>query len=216
MQKEKKKFYQRLWFLWLCLIVVPPVGLIILWIFHEKMKKVSQIILSIVFMLWSILYVAALASVIIDTTTNNEKIEVEGEMSQSETKQLIENSNISENETMMSNDSWIREIEEAIQNDIGEGEIITEVRCDNKDLHIYVDFSQCDPSPLTYEELAESRTSSITDRILKFTQYDDFWDIVTVDFGDVGYIRNGKDNIVESEYGRYFEPLNFELITGEI
>ena len=36
------------------------------------------------------------------------------------------------------------------------------------------------------EDLAISRTSSITDAILELTDYDSQWNTITVDFGDVG------------------------------
>ena len=52
MQKEKQKFYQAKWFLWLCLILFPPVGIILIWSIHKEMKSKTKIILSIVFALW--------------------------------------------------------------------------------------------------------------------------------------------------------------------
>ncbi|GLC83032.1 hypothetical protein [Lacrimispora brassicae] len=52
MQKEKKKFYQAKWFLWIWLIFFPPIGLIILWTCHKEMKMKSRVILSVVFALW--------------------------------------------------------------------------------------------------------------------------------------------------------------------
>lgn len=50
--KEKKGFYQRKWFLWICLIVFAPLGIVLLWKVHKSMKKWKKIILSIVFVLW--------------------------------------------------------------------------------------------------------------------------------------------------------------------
>lgn len=56
---EKKKFYQKKWFLWLCLIVLPPVGIILLWTVHKTMKKKTKVILSVVFVLWFIILIGA-------------------------------------------------------------------------------------------------------------------------------------------------------------
>ena len=59
MQTEKKRFYQAKWFLWLWLILFPPVGIVLLWVCHKEMKKVSRIILSVVFVIWFIILMAA-------------------------------------------------------------------------------------------------------------------------------------------------------------
>ena len=67
--KEKKKFYQKKWFLWLCLIVLPPVGIILLWTVHKTMKKKTKVILSVVFTLWFIILIGASNSSS-DTPTN--------------------------------------------------------------------------------------------------------------------------------------------------
>ncbi len=56
---EKKKFYQKKWFLWLCLVIFPPVGIILLWTVHKAMKKITKVILSVVFALWFIILIGA-------------------------------------------------------------------------------------------------------------------------------------------------------------
>jgi len=56
--KEKTRLYQKKWFLWLWLIVFPPVGIILLWTVHKAMKKATKIILSIVFALWFLMLMA--------------------------------------------------------------------------------------------------------------------------------------------------------------
>ena len=55
MQTEKKKFYQVGWFLWLWLILFPPIGIILLWTCHKEKTLKSKIILSIVFAIWFII-----------------------------------------------------------------------------------------------------------------------------------------------------------------
>ena len=106
---------------------------------------------------------------------------------------------------------FVEEVKEVIQGSVGQDEKIIEVKFEEKDLCVYVDFSNVDPSPITIEDLAFSRTSSITDSILELTQYNDLWETITVDFGEFGYVRNGKDNLENNGYGDYFDYANFEL-----
>lgn len=106
-------------------------------------------------------------------------------------------------------EKFIEDIKNAISGAIGEGEFITDVSFANGDLRICVDITQADPSPLTFEDLALSRTSSITDNILGLNEYLDTWTTITVDFGTLGHICNGKDNIADDGYGPYFKSSNF-------
>ena len=93
-----------------------------------------------------------------------------------------------------------------------DNEAITDVALKDKDLCVTVDLSKADPSPLTIEDLAISRTSSITDAILELTDYDSQWNTITVDFGDVGKVVCDKDSIKENEAGgRYFPSEIFTL-----
>ena len=110
-----------------------------------------------------------------------------------------------------STDEFIKEVNGAAENGIGEGESITGVELKNRDLCVYVDLSMIDPAPLTMAQLAESRVSSITDSILEITEYDNLWDTITIDFGDIGKCRNDKSNIGDDGYGRYFISANFKL-----
>ena len=52
MEKQKKKFYRTQWFLWIWLIIFPPIGLVLLWACHKEMKNKSRIILTVVFAIW--------------------------------------------------------------------------------------------------------------------------------------------------------------------
>jgi|GEM_PF-756249 len=96
---------------------------------------------------------------------------------------------------------------ESTADDVGEGEIIDFISFEEDDvLTISVDISATDPSPLTYDLLAESRAGSITDTILEYPEFDDYWTSVVVDFGGYGYYEGTKSMIVENEYGmRYFD-----------
>ena len=94
----------------------------------------------------------------------------------------------------------------------GSSEAVTGVVLDCRDLCVTVDLSKTDPSPFTVEDLAISRTVSITDAILDLADYDSEWDTITVDFGDIGKVVCGKDSIQENEFGgRYFPSADFIL-----
>lgn len=72
--------------------------------------------------------------------------------------------------------------------------------------------SKADPTPLTVEDLAITRTSSITDAILELSNYDSQWNTITVDFGDIGKIVCNKNNVKDNGLGgRYFPSENFTL-----
>lgn len=47
------KFYQKVWFSYLCLFFIPPVGIILLWIVHKEMNKTKKLILTVVFCIWT-------------------------------------------------------------------------------------------------------------------------------------------------------------------
>lgn len=186
--QEKKKFYQAKWFLWLWLIVFPPVGIILLWAVHKGMKKKTKIILSVVFAIWFAILLSATKGGSSDNTTQTGK------------------------DGGMSENTFVEDVKTAIQGDVGENEAIKDVTLENKELCVYVDFSKVDPSPLTIEDLAISRTSSITDTILELKQYDDLWETITVDFGEIGKIKNEKVSLKENEKGgRYFPSEDFKL-----
>jgi len=112
-----------------------------------------------------------------------------------------------------SNDNFLEAARTAAKDGLGDGEAIKKVELENGELCIYVDFSNADPTPFTIDELAVSRTSSITDEILKLKTYDASWDTITVDFGSVGRITNKKSSAQDNGYGgRYFPSSNFKLV----
>ena len=108
---------------------------------------------------------------------------------------------------------FLSEVKTAIQSTISSNdESIINIALNNEDLCITVDLSKANPEPLTMEDLAISRTSSITDAILELTDYDNQWNTITIDFGDVGKITNKKDDVQENDFGgRYFPSENFIL-----
>ena len=112
----------------------------------------------------------------------------------------------------VSADKFVEEVKTVIQGAISsKTETITDVVLENGDLCVYVDFSKADPSPLTLEDLALSRTSSITDAILELKDYDKLWETITVDFGDVGHITNSKTDMKNGGFGRYFPVEDFKI-----
>lgn len=109
-------------------------------------------------------------------------------------------------------DKFVEDVKTAIQGAISsETESIQDVVLKDGDLCVYVDFSNADPSPLTLEDLALSRTGSITDAILELKDYDSLWETITIDFGEVGHITNNKADIQTGGGGRYFSSENFRL-----
>ena len=111
-------------------------------------------------------------------------------------------------------EQFIEKVKEKADGAIGkENETITDIKLNNKNLTVYVDISKADPSPLTYEQLAESRTSSITDAILELQEYYDLWESITIDFGKIGKSKSNKSDIEKNEYGSAYFPLeDFSLV----
>lgn len=120
---------------------------------------------------------------------------------------------VNSTEQQATSDKFVEDVKTAISGAIdSDNETITDVVMKDKDLCVTVDLSKAGPSPLTIEDLAISRTGSITDAILELTDYDDEWNTITVDFGDVGKVVCNKDSIKENEAGgRYFPSENFTL-----
>lgn len=88
---------------------------------------------------------------------------------------------------------------------IKEDESIMDIKLENKDLRLYIDLSKVE---LTIsrppEDTAGLLSIAIGDDILTLNGYDDLWDTITFDFGDVGKITRGKADIEITETGRYF------------
>lgn len=229
--QDKKKFYEARWFLWLFLILFPPIGIILIWTVHKDMKKKKKIILSVIFAIWFIILVVAMNK---DNSTTDNKVDKQQETSvkeqtknvtsvettsdivtekQKDTKEEKSVSVVETSNDKFTNDEIEKGIKEAVKDDIDtKNESIKGVVLKNKDLIVYVDFSNADPSPLTIEDLAWSRTSSITDDILEHTEYFEYWNTVTVDFGDIGKVIYSQDDVETNEFGgRYFPEEKYHL-----
>lgn len=176
------------------------------------MRQNSRIILSVVFVIWFVLLIMVGvnggSSGDDQRTASPDKI-VEDVNTTEDNQGAGSSENNQEAEL---SDQFIKDVKTAIQDSVGENESIQDVTFENEDLCVYVNFNQVDPAPLTLEDLAISRTSSITDAILTLTQYDPLWNTITVDFGELGQIQNSKDDIQDNGYGgRYFQSENFIL-----
>ena len=107
--QEKKKFYQAKWFLWLWLIVFPPVGIILLWAVHKGMKKRTKIILSVVFVIWFAILMSATSGGSSDNATQTGK------------------------DGGMSKNNFVEDVKTVIQGDVGENEVIKDVTLESKE-----------------------------------------------------------------------------------
>ena len=100
-------------------------------------------------------------------------------------------------------EAFLADVWNAIKDGVGSGEAVTRMVLEDKDLQIYVDLGD-DSGMFTFEDTAILRTISFTDRILELAQYDNLWDTITLDFGDVGKVVNYKSGIETCGAGRYF------------
>jgi len=112
-------------------------------------------------------------------------------------------------------EEYLKKIKEKLPGAIGENnETIKSVKLKNKALTVSVDISKADPSPLTYEMLAESRAGSITDAILDLEEYFDLWETITIDFGKIGKVKATKSDVEKNEYGLSYFPEEKLTLTG--
>ena len=114
---------------------------------------------------------------------------------------------IEENEPIeITEEEYLSLVNDAIAGAVGKNENITDVSLNNKTLTISVDITKAnDDANIQFapEEIAVSRASSITDEILELDT--SLWDTVVVDFGNIGTVTNKKENVIQSEYGNYFD-----------
>lgn len=113
----------------------------------------------------------------------------------------------------LSPDAFVSKVSGVIDDAIASDDSIDDISLQNGNLLVVVTLG--DPSPLSYEDLMISRTSSITDAILSLEDYFELWDTITIDFGEHGSIQNGHDNIQNNGYGSYFQSENFVITFPE-
>ena len=106
---------------------------------------------------------------------------------------------------------FVNAVEDASEGSLGTGEKLESITLYNNDLCLAVDLGDISTSALPAEELAYSRVSSLTDAILELEKYEHLWNTISVDFGNLGEVVNGKDNIQDDGYGKYFDSAKFQL-----
>lgn len=247
--EEKKKFYQKKWFLWLWLVIFPPVGLALLWTVHRSVEKRAKIILSAVFTCWFFIALAvddsdhsnaedgqtgvvaqAGAADVEQEETGVDAADVKQAETGAQTEDIKQTSAKKPDTTdkgklpekaakkrstkKKRKDEFVNHVKKAVNDLIlkDEGQKILGVRLKNRDLCVFADISEYDPGPNTKKDVATSLVSFFTDQILDFSRYDDLWDTVSIDFVDLGRVTNGKDNIKDDGYGRYFDDANFKFL----
>ncbi len=79
-------------------------------------------------------------------------------------------------------------------------------------LRIAIDISNVAPAPLTLNDWMISTTSTLTEVVLTYSDYDELWKTVTVEFGTQGSISNDKSDVkTNSASGRYFDSSKFQI-----
>lgn len=106
---------------------------------------------------------------------------------------------------------FVKAVCEEADRNLGEGEKLDDVTLYNNDLCLSVDLGDTSDSDVPAEDIALARVSSLTDAILELDNFEHLWETITVDFGDLGEVVNGKDNIKDDGNGKYFDSAKFEL-----
>lgn len=158
---------------------------------------------------------------IVDTSADGETKQAENEANVEKPKEADTNTDSQEKKTdekesstdeNTSEDEFLKDTKKAAKAGVNSNnQKIKKVKLKKRDLCIYVDLSNTDPEPLTIEDVAWTLAGSITDEVLELEQYYSMWDTITVDFGEVGFIKNSKDEIQNDGYGNYFPAENFNL-----
>lgn len=143
-----------------------------------------------------------------EITTENADIE---ETTEKATKTESTTEKATEDNSTVSSKTFIDIVKETIRDDVGSNEYITDVVLKDSILTISVDLSKADTTIVSLEDIAVVRAQSITDSFLDLEGYDELWNEIIIDFGDVGFVSRTSDDIVENEYGmRCFEINNLD------
>lgn len=85
-----RRFYKTKWFMWFCLIVFPPVGLVLLWVLNKDIKGIIKIILTIIFGTWfAFLLLFTLVEPSPTTSNNNIESTVKSQITETTTKKRV-------------------------------------------------------------------------------------------------------------------------------
>lgn len=97
-----------------------------------------------------------------------------------------------------------------IADDVGEGEAISNVTLIDRVLSVYIDLSGAEELyPGYLADLADIRTSGITDTLLDHEDFDAEWDALFFSYEGIGTGTYTKADITVNEYGlRYIDVYN--------
>ncbi len=70
--EQKEKFYKKLWFMWLLIVFLPPIGIIFMWVTKKEMKAGKKVLITIVGLLWWLIC-SAIGDLGGETESNNKK-----------------------------------------------------------------------------------------------------------------------------------------------
>ena len=100
----------------------------------------------------------------------------------------------------------ITTVKQVIDGTVGDGEKIVDVTFDGTNLIVIIDLSNANTTIFTARDIALSRISSITDKILELDdEYYNTWDIITLDFGKEGKAVLDKSLVKDQGFGRFFD-----------
>ena len=75
---EKTPFWKKTWFLIVAFIIVPPLGIILMWCCKKKWNKIVKIVLSAIFAFWTLIWgIALFAPADKSSVSENESTTVE-------------------------------------------------------------------------------------------------------------------------------------------
>ena len=125
-----------------------------------------------------------------------------------ETTEKDEGTTVAEAETAteITEEEYLEQVKKAVADNTGENEIIESITLENRILTIKDDISKVHENlniEIPIEDLAVSNACSITDGILELDT--SLWDTIVIDFKNIGTVTKSTADIVDSEYGKYFE-----------
>ena len=114
--------------------------------------------------------------------------------------------NVDANAGTVDAESLVEIVKEVIVGQVGSDEKIVDVQFDGSNLTVVVDLSGADTSIISARDIAISRISSITDKILGLDDsFTNTWETITIDFGEIGKAVLDKSMIKNQGYGKFFD-----------
>ena len=119
---------------------------------------------------------------------------------------------------VQTDDGFLALARQAVEAEGYADEPIAGVALDGRDLRIAVDMSKSTlngyrDDAAVLGEMLRGKSDHYTEAVLALgSQYDELWDTITVDFGELGMIVNHVEDIQTSENGeRFFPSWNYEI-----